>query len=417
SAASSIQPRSSVRAISSKDDELRVKRVRSLTEALAVDSQTGRMEALIAYFGKLNSSSFAEEAEKLEGLPMGERMMVSFLLFSQWGETDALAAMDYTSKMGRMGRFMSGSVLKSWASSDPEAAAAYYTSNEDSAINGGRGAAAIATEWAKKDKDAALAWALSQNEQDGSMALIGVFNQIALSDPVEAVSLLGSISDEDSRVSVQKRVALQWGKEDWAATEAWVLSLPADQQSDTMDYALRGLSDADHLAAAEKFTSLANVEGLEGTMEAIARDWSATDPAAASAWVLENGTIAAQKESIGSVVRSWARSNKEEAYEFVTAQGVGEVRDAAASSYINSNFNGDTNENLALAETITDVDSRTRAIGVSVSGWLREDKEAATAYVNESPLLTDSQKESVLKQRASSRFGAGGAMNGRRGRR
>lgn len=421
SAAESMQPRSSVRSLGNKDSGgsvKREKRVRSLKEALAVDTQTGRMEALIAYFGKLKSSSFAEEAAKLEDLPMGERMMVSFLLFSQWGETDPLAAMDHTAKMGRMGGFMNGTVLKSWASSNPEDAAAYFSANTESLNNGGRGSGGIATEWAKKDKDAALAWALTQKGSGGYMALTGVFNQVASSDPADAASLAGSISDEESRVNAQNTVAKQWGKLDWAAAEAWVLTLPVDEQNDTMDYALRGLSDTDHLAAAEKFTSLANVEGLEGTMEAIAKDWAKDDPAAASAWVIENGTIDAQKDSIGTVVGTWARADQAAAYEFVSSQEIGEVRDEAATSYIRVNYAGDTNENLALAETITDTDDRARAIAISVSSWIKEDKDAATAYINESALLTDDQKAAALKESSSYRFQsgrAGGAMRGRRG--
>ena len=48
---------------------------------------------------------------------------------------------------------------------------------------------------------------------------------------------------------------------------------------------------------------------------------------------------------------------------------------------------------------------RARAISQSISGWMKEDEDAATSYVNESTLLTDEQKERVI-QRASQ--GGGG---------
>lgn len=402
----------SVKNRSSEDGQPRKTRVKSLEEALSQQTQTGRLQALMDYFERLDSDALAEEADKLGGLPMGERMMVSFLLFSKWGEDDPLAAMSYSKTMGRMGGFVNGMVLKSWATSSPEEAADYYTVNSSDFYGGRRGggmssAGVIASEWALQDKDAALAWALKQDGADGTSALNEVFRQVAGNDPGEAVLLLNSINDEAARISAQKTLAREWGASDWLAAESWISSLPVDQQKEATAEALRGLSDQDYLAAAEKLADLGDAEGFADTMESIARDWSKDDPAAASAWVMANGTVEAQKESIGVTVSSWARVDSVAAYEFVSSQEIGEVRDEAVSSYIESNLNGDTNQNLDLAETVTDNFERARAIAMSVSSWMQDDKEAATDYVSQSEFLTDEMKERVI-QRASGNVGGRG---------
>lgn len=383
-------------------DELKDKRVRTLNEALALPNQTGRMEALMDYFAKLDPARFAEEADKLDDLPMGERMMVSYLLFSRWGEEDPMTAMAYTKTMGRMGGFMSNTVLKSWASQSPELAAKYYSENPNDFQGRGRGgqngAATIASEWVNHDQDAALSWAMSLEGNQSLSAIRSIFNQVASSDPAEAALLLSSITDPAALSQAQSTIAREWGEQDWAAAEAWISSLSTDQQGAAYAQALRGLSDEDYLAAAEKLTSLSNVDDYANTMESITRDWSKVDPAAAASWVMENGTVEAQVDSIGPAVASWTNVDQVAAYEFVSQQELGDVRDEAAIAYIRANVNGDTNQNLALAESVSDANDRARAISRSVSSWMREDQEAATEYINSSELLTDNQKSQVIRR-------------------
>lgn len=380
----------------------RTRQVNSLEDALFQKTQTGRMVALMDYFSKLDPSSFSEEADKLSELPMSDRMMSSLLLFSQWGETDPLSAMSYTKEMGRIGGFVNGTVLKSWASSDPLKAAEYYAENAGDFNTFGRGGAqsragTIAAEWASQDRAAALSWALSLEGDDSAAAVASIFNQIATNDPAEAVLSLANLSDEAAKISATNTIARKWGASDWGAAEVWISSLPADQQAEASASAIRGLSEVDHLAAADKLAASPAVAGFSDVMESITRRWSREDPASASAWVVANGSVEDQAESIGAAVSSWANVDAPAAYAFVNEQQVGVVRDAAATNYLAANRNGDTNENLALAETVTDSNSRARAIGLSVANWMKEDAEAASAYINNTDLLTDEQKPRIIQ--------------------
>ena len=85
------------------------------------------------------------------------------------------------------------------------------------------------------------------------------------------------------------------------------------------------------------------------------------------------------------------------------------MRDSALQSYVWSNTSAEPSEAIAVAETITDEGDRNRAIGVAAVRWMREDEDAAKAYVESSTTLSDDAKE-----RISSGRGMGGG--GRRGR-
>lgn len=88
------------------------------------------------------------------------------------------------------------------------------------------------------------------------------------------------------------------------------------------------------------------------------------------------------------------------------------MRDQAVSSYIMSNQGGDVQANLKLAETIGDERSRSHAIGMTAIGWMRQDKEAATQYLETTESLSQESKDRI--QRWSS--GGGGRGRGRGGR-
>ncbi len=396
-------------------------RVKSSAEAMALPGQNNRLQALMDYYAGLNPSQFEEEAKKLEDLPWSERIMVGYLLFARWGEEDPTAAMAYTKTMGMAGMFVKSTVMQSWAAKYPQDAARYFTDNPNefrmAGMMGGRGgrgastAGVIATEWARQDSPGAMAWAQTLEGRDQRDAVRGIFEQAAKEDPGKAAGMLSSITDEEARKDAQNTIAREWGNKDWDAARAWIAGLPAEEQADATARALRGLADQDPKAAAAQISVVPEGEERTDAMESIARQWGREDPAAAAAWVMSNGTEEAQEESIGRVVSSWVGQDAEAALKFVNAQPEGDVRDRAASSYVISNQGGDIQANLKLAETIGDERSRSRAIGMTAVGWMRQDKEAATRYLETTESLSQESKERIQ------RWASGGGDHGRGGRR
>ena len=112
---------------------------------------------------------------------------------------------------------------------------------------------------------------------------------------------------------------------------------------------------------------------------------------------MKNGDESAQAESIGSVVSSWASKDPVAALEFVNSQPEGSVRDSAASSFVIANQSGDIAQNISLAETIGNEGMRRRAIGITATAWMRQDKEAAGQYIDTTEALNDKSRERIKR--------------------
>ncbi len=134
---------------------------------------------------------------------MNERIMASFLLFGHWAEVDPTAAMAFSNTMGFGGAFVRPTILQSWASVDPANAAKYYAENPREfarmgMMGGGRGpmggqgpASIIASEWARQDPAAALAWASTLTTEKGQ-AMNAVVGEVAKTDPKKAAEMLAT---------------------------------------------------------------------------------------------------------------------------------------------------------------------------------------------------------------------------------
>ena len=392
---------------SAKEKARRGPRVDSAADAMSLPGQNNRLRSLMDYYAGLGPSEFKEEAEKLEDLPWSERIMVGYLLFARWGEEDPTAAMAYTKTMGFAGVFVKKTVVQSWASKHPQEAADYYAANASDfrmgSMMGGRGrgggsaASVIAMEWARQDSEGAMAWAKSLEGSDQSDAMKGIFRQAATDDPARAAGMLSAIADDQARESAQNTIAREWGGKDWDATKSWIAGLPADQQESATARALRGLADTDAAAAAAEIGTLSEGSDLNDTMRSIARKWGRDDPEASAQWVMENGDESSQSESIGSVVASWAGKDPAAALGFVNAQPEGRVRDSAASSFVIANQAGDIAQNIRLAETIGNESMRRRAIGITATAWMRQDKEAASQYIDTTDALSDKSRQRIKR--------------------
>ena len=54
------------------------------------------------------------------------------------------------------------------------------------------------------------------------------------------------------------------------------------------------------------------------------------------------------------------------------------------------------NPMVKVAENISDERSRSRTVGWMASRWMREDEEAAKAYIESTDAISDSTKEHIL---------------------
>ncbi len=415
-----LKTRSSMRTESARSESSvkRSKRHAGMDEINRLPGSSSRVQALIEFYSGLTPEQLEEEARKLEALPMNERMMASFLLFGRWAEVDPTAAMSFSNTMGFAGMFVRPTILQSWASTDPENAAKYYAANPREfammgMMGGGRGpmggqggASIIAGEWARQDPAAALAWANTLTTEK-SQAMSAVVGEVAKTDPAKAASMLTSMSGTDLK-DAYRSVATQYGASDFSAAQAWIRTLPADQQAEALASAIGGLSNKDPEAAAKQLALMQDGDAKNRVVGEVIGDWARVNPTAAADLLKKQTDEGAQRDGMRQLMPAWVGQNPAAALQYANSYDPGPVRDSALQSYIWSNQSGAPADLVKVAETITDEGDRNRSIGIAAARWMREDEAAAKAYIQQSTTIAEDAKQRILE--------GGGMWGGRGGR-
>lgn len=379
----------------------------STSEIARLPGNSTRVQALMEFYAGLTPEQLAEEAGKLDNLPMNERIMASFLLFGRWAEVDPTAAMAFSNTMGMAGGFVRPTILQSWASVDPANAAKYYGENPREfammdMMGGGRGpmggqgaASIIAAEWARQDPAAAIQWA-STLENGKGQAMNSVIGEVAKTDPRKAAEMIGSLDAADHE-NAYRTVAAQYGARDFSEAQSWVRTLPADQQTAALASAIGGLSSTDPTGAAAQVKLLAAGEAKDRLVADIAGQLARKSPQEAADFI-KGESEDAQRSAMRNLMPTWTSQNPVAALEFVNSYEPGPVRDSAAQSYVWGNSTSPPADLVAVAKTITDEGDRERAEGVAYMRWMREDAVQATAAVQASS-LSDEAKERIIEGR------------------
>lgn len=410
--------RSSVRGDGAAADSAKKgSRLGSIDQIARMPGNSSRVQALMEFYASLTPSQLADEAAKLDGLPMNERIMASFLLFGRWAEVDPTAAMAFSNTMGMAGGFVRPTILQSWASVDPANAAKYYGENPREfammdMMGGGRGpmggqgaASIIASEWARQDPAAAMAWASSLSNGKGQ-AMTSVVGEVAKTDPRKAAEMIAML-DAGDQANAYRSVAAQYGALDFAEAQNWIRTLPAGEQAAAMAAAIGGLSNKDPQAAAQQVAGMAAGDDKDRLISEIAGSLARVDGQAAVDFVRSQSEDA-QRRAMRDLMPTLTSQDPANALALVNSYQPGPVRDSAAQAYVWSNNTSSPAELIRVAESITDEGDRNRTVGIAAMRWMREDPAAAKEYVQGSTGLSDEAKERILEGRS--------IWDGRRGR-
>ena len=209
-----------------------------------------------------------------------------------------------------------------------------------------------------------------------------------------------------------RSVAAQYGASDFSGAQAWIRTLPADEQAEALASAIGGLSDKDPEAAAKQVAQMAAGDAKDRVISDVVEDWARVNPQAAADFLKKQDSEHAQRESMRELMPAWVGQNANAALAFANSFQPGAVRDSALQSYVWSNNSAEPADLVKVAETITDEGGRNRAIGIAAARWMREDSAAAKAYIQQSESLPEPAKQRILDGRGM--WGGGGP--GGRGR-
>ena len=373
-----------------------------LREILSEPGQTSRIMSLLEYYSDLDPSQFESEVQKLQGLPMSQRMLAMNLLFSRWAENDPKGSWERSQQMGFPEMFMArAGAVSGWAASNPEALAQEYSNNPDEFGMGpgrrGKGdtAAMIAGEWAKQNPEAALKWAQTLDEREAADAISGVFNELSQQDPQEALRMAATL-DDNARGDAYESIAASWAISDYAAADQWINSL-SEGQGKVRFAAIESLANASPSQAARETTKLPAGEERDDLVAEVSREWARQDAPAAFEWLTESGSEGAVEEGIGRVVGALSREDPERVLDYIDSQDAGEVRDNAVQGYIYGNRDAPAAETIRLAETISGEDDRQRAVTRVAYEWAREDPEATLQYLETTDSIGEDSRERIAE--------------------
>lgn len=422
--ASAARTRSSNRPETSGASAEAAKKSRNLSaEQIArMPGNSSRIQAMLEFYQGLSADQLAEEATKLDALPMNERIMASILLFGRWSEVDPTAAMSFSNTMGFAGAFVRPTILQSWASVDPANAAKYYAENPREfammGMMGGRGgpgggqngASIIAAEWARQDPEAAMAWASSLGADKGE-AMNSVISEMAKTDPRKAAGMISKMDPED-QANAYRTVAAQYGALDFAEAQSWIRSLPADEQAAALASAIGGLSNTDPAAAAKQISLMPEGDARDRATNDIVGDLARVNPQAAADFLKTQESDRAQRDGMRELMPTWTNQNPAAALAYAQSFPQGRTRDSAIGAYVWSNNTSPPADLIKVAETIEDDGDRDRTVGIAYMRWMREDATAAKASIAASTVLSDEAKERITNGGG---MWGGGPGRGRRG--
>lgn len=392
------------------------KKAQDLSAIIKEGDQMKRISGLLDYYNALTPEQMKDEAKRLSLLSWEDRMLASKMLYTKWAELAPKQAMEYVNGQGNRGGFDRMMIMDAWSSKNPEMAAAYYMENKEE-LDGGRGrtAGSIAKGWARLNPDAALGWAQGLEGRGRNEAISSVFDALLEKDPALAVQKMGTLSAEDLKDSdVVRNLAGKWAKTDWTATEAWMNTLPADQQDAARGQALRSLAEVDVAAAAQKVAQLPAGELKDGVISSVARAMAAENPSGAADWVLKNASESALADSVGGIMSNWVRRDAEGAKGWVNGLPDGKAKVNAIMDYARMTPSKDYAGTLAMVSGAK-VDSESRddrrqqymAMSDTYRKWSREDADAAKNWADTSN-LSDRQKRFLTYSSQNGHSGGGG---------
>lgn len=321
-----------------------------LSQIMASTNRLERTQRLLAYLDRLPADQFAGVYEEMRNSPLA-RIQGSerSLVLQAWAERDPLGALGFLQENG----------AQDWERET-----------------------AVAT-WAAKDPQAAIAWASSAEDEGGvNNWQLGAARGIASTNPELARDLLAQLEGRTRNRAIREMepYVMQYGF-DYA--QDWIANIGDDGlRGEASRRMARNLTELDPAQAAAWNTTIADTDTRRDVSETVADSWARTDLDAAKTWVqgLPEDT---KSEAAEGVARHYARQDPAAAAQWLSGLGDNPDLDGARRVFIEESFRRAPEESLNFVANLTDERARQGYYWRYVSGWMRNDADAARAWMNQ----------------------------------
>ena len=376
----------------------------ALQKILNAPGQMGRMEALLGFVKTLDAEGVEAALPFVRGMGRGgDQFMSMGLLMGRYAEIDPERALTYVGKQGGMERgFGTSSILRTWAASDPRAAADYLTNNvlgsggDDWMLR--RTAGSLASEWAKQDSDAALAWATGLPDEVKGDAMNNIVEQLTSQDPLEAAKVAMGFEGEQRERSM-RTIADQWSRNEPEDAVKWAEALTIEGKTQAIEEAVENWVRKDTDAAVAYMDNMDQGE-RDDIMKEVVEQWgrkgAESQPAAAD-WVAAQPEGKGKVDATGEIVGQWMRSDAEAASTWLGEQPEGDAKDRGISALLRDrSVREDPELAVAWADSISNQEMRSEQVERSARSWLASDRAAALEYLEQSNSLSAEQKTELI---------------------
>ena len=287
-----------------------------------------------------------------------------------------------------------------WAGHDLPAAMVYFEKNLSALPPEKQAEAAkgLAREFVKKDPAAAFAWIKGLPKENQAQVAHGAFQTLSHTDSEAALKFLVTEKDLPNRDEFAEQMAKGWAATKPEEALAWAKGLPEDLSARAVQGAMEHLAEKNFDTALKEVAALTPAQ-QDGALKALADN--ITDPSRVAGvlqLVDQSPEGPGRAEAARSTLRKWGEADPEAASAWVAAQPDGPTRDAAIQGFGHAAVASkkDPEAGLEWTAAMSDQAARKNWLGMNVKQWAGYDAEAARAWVQSSPRLSDADREVLL---------------------
>jgi len=358
------------------------------------------------------------DALALAGDLASEQDKLEFLrgIYSVWGETDPLSALEYAKGSLPAGLARSetiGIAVNKWAVKDPRAAWLWSEANlsgplqeqafsdvligwtrknpadaaqwlASTGTNSQPLLTAVARTWAEQDLQKSDLWARSlTNKEAQKTARTVIASEWASKDPVEAAQNYADAILEPDAAAIAITIAEIWATTDPVATAGWVAKMPSGSAKDEAAATLAIVWAASDIHAAVAWSSsLGDPNMRQQVITHIATTWGAIDPDSALEW-LDTLPAPLAADGITGAFNSWAATDAASLKEVVDTSPASPEMDKARMALADVLAATDIGASMDVAFGISSPASRDDAAVRYFRQWRKTDDVSAQEWLTQ----------------------------------
>lgn len=257
-----------------------------------------------------------------------------------------------------------------------------------------------ADEWAERDPDGAMKWAETLNEDERERAIGEIAESVFETDPDRAQEIADLIPGTEQRSELIQRIARLRATADVDDAMQWLGTLPAEDRAGAWSGVAREWAQTDPQAAAEFGATMEDPVAQEQLVSAASYTWSQRAPAQAAEWAR---TLEGrnQTNAMNRIVENWARENPADAGDFVASSLDGELQASMTRQVVSRWLRNDTNEASVWIDSLPSGSGRDSAVSTLVSNIEREYPETALQWAN---TIGDERRREYMLRRINKRL-------------